>query len=57
VTGGTEDDEVPDVVVAPIAVDVTNLQDIRNAKAAVRTNGRVVLEGQLAVVDSLHTWT
>ena len=48
-----ENDKVFDVVVVSIAVNMSNFQNLRDSKTAIRTNRRIVVEGQFPVVDSL----
>jgi len=50
-----QDDKIADVVVGAPAVDVTHLQDVGDAEAAVRADWWVVLERELPIIDALHT--
>ena len=49
-----QNNQVSDGVVAAIAVDVSYLQHVANAIAAIGTDSRIVIERELAIIDSLR---
>jgi hypothetical protein len=56
VAGRAQDNKIADVVVGALAVDVTHLQNVGDAEAAVRADWRVVLECELPIINALHNY-
>ena len=50
----TQNRKILNVIVLSVAVEMGNFENLRNSEATIRTDGRVVIEGNLSVVDASH---
>ncbi len=52
-----QNDKVAYVVVGALTIDVTHLQNVGDAEAAVRADFRVMSECELPIIDAIHPRT